>query len=187
MNHKKEPTLWKAELRAYQPEGIAQANIPKACTARGQRVPGSGMNSRAVKAGGSQLCKSLIILTQSSILCTMKSHWGLNCKQERSVCFLLCLGLISLATHEFYHLNFSTPQPLEKAQAKTPGVILDASVSLTLYLKPEENSKGFSFAVCPAPFSTSLPPPSSKSCHLTAWWLKLSISPLALQSICYTE
>ena len=99
MNHKKEPTLWKAELRAYQPEGIAQANIPKACTARGQRVPGSGMNSRAVKAGGSQLRKSLIILTQSSILCTMKSHWGLNCKQERSVCFLLCLGLISLATH----------------------------------------------------------------------------------------
>ena len=103
------------------------------------------------------------------------------------MCFLLCLGLISLATLESYPLNSSTPQPLEKAQAKTLGVILDTSVSLTLYLKPEENSTGFSFTVCPAPFSTSLPPPSSKSCHLTAWGLKLSISPLALQSICYTE
>ena len=89
-------------------------------------------------------------------------------------------------TLESYPLNSSTPQPLEKAQAKTLGVILDTSISLTLYLKPEENSTGFSFAVCPAPFSTSLPPPSSKSCHLTAWGLKLSISPLALQSICYT-
>lgn len=72
MNDKKEPTLWKAGLRVYQPEGIAQANIPKACTAREQQVPRSGMNSRAVKAGGSQLCKSLIILTQSFILCAMK-------------------------------------------------------------------------------------------------------------------
>ena len=70
------------------------------------------MNSRAVKAGGSQLCKSLIILTQSFILCAMKSHWGLNCKEEPSVCFPLCLGLISLATHESYPLNSSTPQPL---------------------------------------------------------------------------
>lgn len=93
MNDKKETTLWKAGLRVYQPEGLAQANIPKAWTARGQRVLGRGMNSRAVKAGGSQLCKSLIILMQSFILCAMKNHWGFKLHRRALCVFPAMLGL----------------------------------------------------------------------------------------------
>ena len=51
-------SLWKSGLRAFQTEGTAPANIPKASAGGGPWVLGRVMNVEVGKAGGNQYVSS---------------------------------------------------------------------------------------------------------------------------------